>query len=79
MDKSYLRIRSPTQLMTDSRDNENHQSIIETQWCHHPDELIINSCNYMAKVCFNLIVYHIFKYIDSITSILAQVIYTYKI
>lgn len=50
-DKSYLRIRSPTQLMTDSRDSENHQSVIETQWCHHPDELVINSCNYMAKVC----------------------------
>ncbi|KFM81834.1 Ankyrin repeat and SAM domain-containing protein 1A, partial [Stegodyphus mimosarum] len=49
--KPYLRIRSPTQLMSDSRDLDKscQQSVIEAQWRHHPDELVINSCNYMAK------------------------------
>ncbi|XP_035214092.1 ankyrin repeat and SAM domain-containing protein 1A-like [Stegodyphus dumicola] len=49
--KPYLRIRSPTQLMSDSQDLDKscQQSVIEAQWRHHPDELVINSCNYMAK------------------------------
>ncbi|GIY12080.1 ankyrin repeat and SAM domain-containing protein 1A [Caerostris darwini] len=49
--KLYLRIRSPTQLMSDSRDPDKKvpHSVIEAQWRHHPDELVINSCNYMTK------------------------------
>ncbi|GFY65001.1 ankyrin repeat and sterile alpha motif domain-containing protein 1B [Trichonephila inaurata madagascariensis] len=49
--KPYLRIRSPTQLMSDSRDPDRKvpHSLMEAQWRHHPDELVINSCNYMTK------------------------------
>ncbi|KAG8201362.1 hypothetical protein JTE90_016838 [Oedothorax gibbosus] len=49
--KPYFRIRSPTQLMSDSRnpDQNAQHCTIDAQWRHHPDELVINSCNYIAK------------------------------
>ncbi|XP_042897081.1 ankyrin repeat and SAM domain-containing protein 1A [Parasteatoda tepidariorum] len=51
LSKPYLRIRSPTQLMNDSQnqDKSSQQFVVEAQWRHHPDELVINSCNYIAK------------------------------
>ncbi|XP_054709264.1 ankyrin repeat and sterile alpha motif domain-containing protein 1B-like [Uloborus diversus] len=49
--KLYLRIRSPTQLMSDSQYPEMgaQQSNIKAQWCHRPDELVKYSFNYIAK------------------------------